>query len=181
MKILDFSEISFENHSISAVSAIAQTNNWSVCAPRGRILNGFLLITRGECTYSWSGAQVKLSPGSLIYLPRGSVHTVTAPEKSLDFYRISFVLSERGSSEEIVFSKTPRVITHCAPKNIFEISEELRRATLGHHTDFLTMSLICSIIDYAAKTVGQNELSGVDKAIEYVKNHYTEQIKCEIS
>jgi hypothetical protein len=65
MKILDFNEISFENQSISNVSVISQTNNWSVCAPRGRILNGFLLITEGECLYKWEGGEAALSPGRI--------------------------------------------------------------------------------------------------------------------
>ena len=179
MKILDFNEISFENQAISSVSVIAQTNNWAVCAPRGRILNGFLLITEGSCTYEWDNEVAELSPGSLIYLPKGSYHSVTAPEKSLKFYRISFVIVDNESGEDVIFSKTPRVIAENVPKNLFDICEELRRTTLNHHTDFLTVSLVCALIDFAAKTVEKDTLCGIDRAIEFVKSHYTEEITVE--
>ena len=178
MKVLDLHDISFEKHSISAVSVIRQTNSWSVCAPRGRELNGFLLIVGGVCTYKWKGVEVQLAPGSLIYLPKGSVHSVSAPERSLDFYRVSFTMAERDSGEEVVFSALPRVITHTAPKSTFDLCEQLRRETLKHHTDFLTASLICGLLDYVAKTT-ESSLGGIDTAIEYVKNHYTEEISVQ--
>ena len=178
MKISDINAISFEKHSISEVSVIRQTNNWSVCAPRGRDLNGFLLIVGGVCTYKWKGMEVELSPGALIYLPKGSVHSVSAPERSLDFYRVSFTITEKKSREEVVFSSLPRLITDSAPKSAFDTCEQLRRETLKHHTDFLTVSLICGLLDYVAKTT-EKSLDGIDTAIEYVKNHYTEEVSVQ--
>ena len=77
------------------------------------------------------------------------------------------------------------LITHGATKAALDICEELRRTTLNHHTDFLTASLICSLIDYAAKCIKQSTLSGIDTALEHVKYHYTEEITidelCEMS
>ena len=179
MKILGTNEISFEKHSISEVSVIRQTNSWSICTQRGRALNGFLLIVGGACVYKWKGMEAHLSPGSIIYLPKGSVHSVTAPERTLDFYRVSFTITERESGEEIVFSALPRVISAAAPKSAFDICEQLRRETLKHHTDFLTASLICGFLDYVAKTT-ESHLDGIDTAIEYVKNHYTEEISVQV-
>ena len=174
---LDFKEISFEKHTVSEVATIRQTNNWSVCAPNGRELNGFLLITKGECVYSWQDNEVKLSEGSIIYLPKGSVHSVTAPERSLEFYRISFILSDKATGEEIVFSRTPMLITHNASKRMFDVCEELRVSTLGHYTGFHTMALICELIDYSSKVGDHGQLVGIDAVEDYLSGHYTEDVK----
>ena len=174
---LDFKEISFEKHTLSEVAAIRQINNWNVCAPNGRLLNGFLLITRGNCVYRWQDEELTLSPGSIIYLPKGSVHTVTAPERSLEFYRISFVINEKSTGEEIVFSHTPMLVAHNAPKRIFDVCEELRVSTLGHYTGFYTMALLCEFIDYSAKVVDQGQLSGIDAVEDYLRTHYTEEMR----
>ena len=52
MKLIDINETSKMKLAISDVSVIKQTNLWSVCQhPDGRIYNGFLLISSGECVY----------------------------------------------------------------------------------------------------------------------------------
>ena len=112
MKIIPFSDIFRIKFAITDISVIYQTNNWSLCDNSdGRKMNGFLIIDEGECLYRWRGDEARLHKGAMIYLPKGSQHTVRAPERSLNFYRINFTLTDLSDGEEIVFSDTPSLIT----------------------------------------------------------------------
>ena len=190
MKIIDLNGFSGIRYAISDVSVIKQTNLWSVCHnPAGRIYNGFLLLVSGECVYEWDGEAVKLSAGALIYLPKGSTHTVRAEERSIEFYRINFTLSDADDGEEIILSKTPVLISESVPRNIIELSEELRRATLlPRGAGFKSLSMLAEILDYARGSCGKISGGRIGEAIEYVNDHYTEEIpislladKCFIS
>ena len=110
MKTVDISKVKDISYSLADVSVIRQTNLWSVLSmPEecGRIYNGFLLVAGGTCTYRFDKEELTLSPGAMIYLPKGSRHTVTAPERTLDLYRINFLMRDTTDGEEIVFSGVP--------------------------------------------------------------------------
>ncbi len=177
MKNIDFNDFSFEKYHISNVSVIRQKNSWSFMSTKnGRLYNGFLVIVDGKCTYKWAANEEFLSAGSIIYLPKGSKHTVTAPEKTLDFYRISFTVFENKTGEEIVFSDCPMVITHRTSADIHEICEKLSRMTFRLSTDFNTMSLLCDLINYCFSALNDNNALGIDSAINYINHHFTNEI-----
>ena len=177
MKNIDFNDFSFEKYHISNVSVIRQKNSWSFMSTKnGRLYNGFLVIVDGTCTYKWAANEEFLSAGSIIYLPKGSKHTVTAPEKTLDFYRISFTVFENKTGEEIVFSDCPMVITHRTSADIHEICEKLSRMTFRLSTDFNTMSLLCDLINYCTSALNDNNTVGIDTAINYINHHFTNKI-----
>lgn len=177
MKIIDFGQFSFEKYNISNVSVIKQRNNWTLCdVLSGRKYNGFVLVTEGNCTYNWQDNEVKLSQGSLIYLPKNSHHTVRAPLKSLEFFRVSFTAADIEDGEETVFSEQPVVITHTAPQSVVEHCSELVNLTLRPHTDFKTMSSLCRIIDFCISSLNSSTKKGIDLALSYIKEHCMEEI-----
>ena len=176
MELIELSEFSFEKYRISEVSAIRQRNGWSVCShPVGRLCNGFVLIIKGECVYRWDDREELLKPGSLIYLPKGSVHSVTAAEKSLEFYRLNFTVNRISDGKEAVFSNKPLIITDSAPNTLHEISSELCRITLSPRTTLKTMSLLCDFIDYCRNFLSHSSF-GVDAAIVYINEHSSSKI-----
>jgi AraC-like DNA-binding protein len=119
---------------------------------------------------------VTLSPGSVIYLPKNSHHTVTAPLRSLEFFRINFTVVDLISSEETVFSKEPIVITHASPRKIIERAQELTAMTLRPYTDFKTMAALCEIIDFCISALNSNTKNGIDRALNYIEEHCMEDI-----
>ena len=176
MKIIDFGQFSFEKYSVSNVSVIKQRNNWSyIHSAEGRIYNGFLVITEGECVYRWDETEITLSPGSVIYLPKGSRHTVTAPLRSLEFFRVNFTVTDIRSSEETVFSDMPVFITHSAPQRITDICSELCALTLRPRTDFKTMAPLSEFIDFCMRALNSTA-KGIDVAVEYIADHCVEEI-----
>ena len=177
MKVIDINEITSIPHAISGISVIRQTNSWSVCShPDGRGYNGFVLIAGGECVYSWDERCVTLRPGSLIYLPKGARHSVTAPERTLDLYRINLTVTDALDGEEIVFRHEPYLVSDSAPKGLFDISEELCRITMHPDASFRSTALICELLDFCARQGKSRSVTRIGAAIDYINNHFTEEI-----
>ena len=191
MKTVDISKVKDISYSLTDVSVIRQTNLWSALTmPEecGRIYNGFLVVAGGTCTYRFGKEELTIGQGAMIYLPKGSRHTVTAPERTLDLYRINFVMRDVADGEEIIFSEHPYLVTDTLTKRIFEIAEEMTRTTLIHGTSFRTLSLLSDVLDFADKATGSTDGGRIGAAIEYINNHYVENItvvelaeKCFIS
>ena len=176
MKIVPFSDIFRIKFAITDISVIYQTNTWSLCDNSdGRKMNGYLIIDEGECLYRWRGNEARLHNGALIYLPKESVHTVRAPERSLNFYRINFTLTDLSDGEEIVFSDSPILVTDSATKSIFNLCEEMRRATLSESGSFRKLALISELLDYV-RQIKRHGGGRVAPAIEYVESHYAEDL-----
>jgi AraC-like DNA-binding protein len=112
----------------------------------------------------------------MIYLPKGSHHTVTAAERTLDLYRINFLMRDTSDGEEIVFSHHPYLVTDTVTRGIFEVAEELTRTTLIHGTSFRTLSLLSDVLDFADKATGRSDGGRIGAAIDYLNNHYVENI-----
>ena len=177
MKSINFSMFSFEKYRLSNVSVIRQKNSWTnLCHPSGRACNGFIFIISGECCYKWGSHREQLSAGSIIYLPKGSHHSVFAREKTLDFYRLNFTLTDIETSEETIFSEEALPISNSAPQGLYEICEALCRTTLHPETSFKTMAMLCEFIDYCVGALNRKSLKGIDAAINFIKENYTKNI-----
>ena len=184
MKIIDFSEISQYDFAISDISVIYQTPTWQSLimskAHSGRILNGFLLIDKGGCRYEWAEGEAELSSGSLIYLPKGSVHRVSVTEHEFSFYRVSFVLKDISDGEEIVFGTGPAVVTYAARQAMFDICGELIKTTMSKSNIFKSTSLLCDFLTAVGKTIKDEnsnpEYGRIFAAIDHIEKHYAEEV-----
>lgn len=184
MKIIDFSEISQYDFAISDISVIYQTPAWQSLimskAHSGRILNGFLLVDKGSCRYEWAEGDAQLSHGSMIYLPKGSVHRVNVTEQDFSFYRVSFVMRDISDGEEIVFGNGPRVVTYAARQALFDICVEMMESTMSRSNVFKSTSLLCELFSTMEKILTDEdshpEYGRIFPAIDYIEKHYSEEI-----
>ena len=177
MQIIDFEQFSFERYNVSNVSVIKQRNNWATYRPEnGRVYNGFLLVTEGQCIYKWNENELTLSPGSIIYLPKGSHHQVSAPLRSLEFFRVNFTVTDVKNSEEVVFSDSPVLITHTAPQRIVDVCSDLTTLSLRPRTDFKTMAPFSELIDFCISVLNASTAKGIDIAKNYILEHCMEEI-----
>ena len=177
MKTVELGKLHADEISFSGISVIRQTNPWSVCShPDGRVFNGFLLLMSGECMYTCDGESIDLSAGGLIYLPKGARHSVSAPERSLDFYRINFTAKDAATGEEIIFSKRPKLISDSSSRSIADICEEMRSATLTEDSGFKSHSLLSKLLDFSVKAGSEKYPQRISCAIEYINEHYTEDV-----
>lgn len=178
MKILELSDILSRSFAITDVSVIYQTNLWSVCNHLdGRIYNGFLLIKEGSCKYEWGGRCADVGEGTLIYLPTGSRHRVSAKEQSLNFYRINFTLTDLYDGERVVFSDEPLIICSDAPRALFDTCERMIGASLSKDGVLKNLGGISEILDFSAHTAKRCDTRRIAPAISYLDNRYTEEVE----
>lgn len=175
MEKIDFGDIFSGRVAITEVSVIHQTNQWSVFSPQnGRVCNGFLLIDGGECTYMWKDKSIKVGEGALLYLPIGSFHTVFAPERSLNFYRINFTLIDTKSGNSLVFSDEPWCVLRDSGQHLNSLGAELCQATLSENGFMRRVSLMAEFFECVRQNLNKRARSRVTDAIEFVDAHYTE-------
>ena len=177
MKIKNLDSIKYNEVNITDISVIRQTNLWSsLYHKQGRIYNGFLLMLRGNGRFAFDDKEINLLPGGLIYLPKGSRHRVTAKERSLDYYRISFTLRDNISGEEIIFSEKPFLLSEQVSKFIIELCEQMRRQTMIEDSGFSRLSRLSELLDFCTKLETTSKKSKIGAAIDYINLHYTEEI-----
>lgn len=177
MKLLGLEGLDTADFAISDISAIYQTPAWSSISMHtdsGRKLNGFLLIDSGDCVYEWADGSAELSRGSLIYLPKGSKHTVTVTKRPFSFYRISFCLTDLASGEHIIFSEAPSVITSSAGGRLFELSRELMSTTVSRSGLLKSISHLAELLHTAASHASRTQASRISPAVEYLDSHFSE-------
>ena len=180
MKHVSLPEIFDMRFSLSDISTIYQTNAWSVCHhPDGRLYNGFLLFDSGECSIISGGEEIKVTPGTLVYLPTGSTHRVVAKERSLHFYRINFIMTDLEDGERIVFSRGPLVITENVPRQIFTLAEQMCSFTLVERGLLKNISHLSELLDFACGSLIKSDRGRIGAAVRYVEEHYTEDIDVE--
>ena len=177
MKKINFTDIFKMKISISDISVIYQTNLWTRCShPTGRVFNGFLLFDKGECSIEWSDGKLVGSDGTLVYLPTGSHHSVTAPERSLGFYRINFTVTDLADGKKCVFSDCPRLISSEAPKNIYTLADGMKRYTLSESGYLKNLSALSELLDYMRHMIVKEDTRRIGSVIRYVESNYAENV-----
>lgn len=178
MKVILFKDIPGTDVALSDVSVIYQTPLWdrlgTKTASRGRVLNGFLLIHKGQCRYEWDDREVVLGPGSLIYLPAGCRRTVTVTERPFSFYRISFTMTSLSEREPIIFCESPYVFTNKASKNLFSQAEALVTSTLSRTNALLSNALLFDFFHILFRQQMPQHAHRISPALDYIESHYTE-------
>lgn len=179
MKVIDFLDADKIDFALSDISVIYQTPAWEVFGSKndrkGRALNGFLLIDKGECVYEWEGGNAELKHGGLIYLATGSRKMVTVTKRPFSFYRICFTMTELDSGESVIFDEKPWCVTENASKNLFSICEEMVTSTLSRTAVFRSTALMYDFFYLLIKQIKPVGLSRISPALEYIESHYTEE------
>ena len=94
--LMDWEDLTRKECALSGISAIYQTPAYRKLRNDSRKINGFLLIEKGECHYLWQDGSAWLFPGSVIYLPKGSRHTMTVTTSEIAFTRVDFTVTVGG-------------------------------------------------------------------------------------
>ena len=179
MKVSPFAEIPGTNIALSDISVIYQTPVWNwlgkKTAAKGRVLNGFLLIHKGQCRYEWGdGEEATLGPGGLIYLPAGCRRRVTVTQRPFSFYRISFTMTSLEDHANILFSEDPCVFTDSASKNLFLQAEELEKSTLSQTNTLRSNALMFDFFHTLSRQLMPQHQHRIQPALEYIESHYVE-------
>lgn len=183
MTVKSICEAEKDGFSLINISSIHQTPTWNMLVSRedgpGRRLNGFLLITEGECRYTWSIHDELLTQGSLIYLPTGSHHRVTVEKRPFSYYRISFDMAEAATAERIVFCDTPWLVSHGVGRELVGLSEELMRVTVSSDGSFTAISILASFLERVKALTVKDAYGRVSNAVRYIDGNFSENTDME--
>ena len=176
MKIA-FEDLQKYEFALSGIQAIYQRPLYRRMTIRGRECNGFLYITEGEMIYSWAGGEIELGPGSVIYLPQGSEHSLRSPSEKLEFYRVDFLAKVKD--EVVLFSDGPMKITDEAPTKCVKAIENLERECRMGDNPLYKMEKICAILSslQTEKTVPEGRLA---PSFQYIHEHLTQGLDCGV-
>lgn len=177
MKVLPLAELKNVPFCISDISVLYKYSGWNVLETDFRKLNGFLLLQKGECTYYWNGQEAHLSPGSLIYLPRGGKHSVRTDR--FEYYRIDFVITDPRDNEQILFSDHPWVVTHDAPEEMYDAARSLVRNTLSDENVLASTADLCTFLSSIRRLIRPKSESRIAAAVDYLQLHYIENVSVE--
>jgi len=174
MKVVNISELPATRFSVSDVASFKQTPLYKNLSIDSRKSNGFLLIEKGSCVYSWEDRSIRLYPGALIYLPLGSVHEMRVVEGGLEFTRIDFTLKD-ADGETIVMSRTPLLIAENTGKFSTDCIESLTKSFSETVDNFKNISLLCSLLSEICTELNLGH-SKISPAINYINENYLKPI-----
>ena len=174
MKVVNISELPATRFSVSDVASYKQAPLYKNLSINYRKSNGFLLIEKGSCVYTAGDRVIRLSPGSLIYLPLGSKHQMRVTEDSLEFTRIDFTLRD-ADGETIIMSRLPMLIAENVGNFCTDCIESLTKSFSETVDNFKNISLLCSLLSEICTELNLGH-SKVSPAISYINENYLKPI-----
>ena len=174
LKINDLHQYEFQ---LSGVNIIHQKPAYRKFSTKNRHANGFLYIVEGSCRYFYRNESFDLEPGSLVYLPSGSVHRMEVLSEGIEFYRIDFTLTVDGKN--VLFSEFPMKICHSAPR---ECDEAINRMAEKYQFSVDTVAkteLMCTIFRSIQKNISGARTKKLYPAVRYLSRNLTERINVD--
>ncbi len=152
-----------------------------------RKFNTFLYIKSGYYIIeSKSGKRLALTPGNLLYIPKGASYTTSTSKESFELFFLDFNLKNLDTDNEVAFSDDIELITDQMPENLKEVTREFssyrpnrKRGTMIHSL-YLFSKILYNVIDIvAAYKIKKGSSYKVSYAIAYTHGHYTEPLTVE--
>lgn len=172
--IIPFENISKHELSFSGVGVMLQRPVYRTLRMEGRHCNGFICVIKGSGFYRYRDGEIPICPGTVVYLPYGSVHTLEITSSEIEFYRVDFTLTLGG--EIVLFSDGPKLISESIPKEALDTMEILCDS-FDAEGYLLRTEKICTLF----RVLGENgEKNGrLSAATDYIKEHLSEGIDCK--
>ena len=174
MNIIPLSDISTQVFSISSVRILKRRPNYNRLVTTKRLVNGFYLLEEGECIYSWEGGQAHLYPGSLLYLPLDSAHTVETLTESISYIAVDFILKDQDY-ETVLFSEKPFLVSKSIGHFFVLYIQKMADEYLESVDNFKNISLVSMFLSEicAQRTVANKKIV---PAISYINNNLLESV-----
>lgn len=173
--ILSLDELRQRDFQISAVNILHQKRSLGL-KHVNRKVNGFLYILHGNCRYSYRGGAFDLSPGSVVYLPVGSEHTLTLMDEILEFIRIDFTVTV--DSEIVLFSDRPLKMRQTASREFAEAVRIMEDKYQFIHDSIGKTMLICTMLQELASSAENYRKERLAPAVRYLLENMTAKVEC---
>ena len=174
--ILSLDELRQRDFQISGVNILHQRPQYRKLVQKSRKVNGFLYILHGECRYTFKGGAFDLVPGSVVYLPVGSVHQMTVSQENIEFIRIDFTVTVDG--EIVRFSDTPMKMRHTASKEFAEAAKAMEDNYQFIHDSIGKTRLICTMLQELGSAAENYRKERLAPAVRYLLENMTAKVEC---
>lgn len=171
--LISIDQLSEYDFQLSNIRIIHQKPTYRLLNNKGRRVNGFIYILRGNCTYSFGEGSFTLVPGSVAYLPVGSVHTLKILSDDIEFYRIDFTLTING--EVAYFSNMPLKMCHVATKECAQAIQELGDGYQFIHDSIRKTQLMCAVFHCLATAFMDPRRERLAPAVQQILEHLTDK------
>lgn len=172
--LIDFDKLSAQDFQLSRINVFHQKPLYREVHQKYRNYNGFLYILEGECRYHFRDEMFALGPGSLVYLPLGSVHNMFVDTPKIEFYRIDFRLEVDG--ELALFSNVPIKLCDRASPELAEAVQMLADRYQIAQDTVAKKELLCRIFRLICSMTQTTQRKKLAPAINYLLAHLTERV-----
>ena len=162
--------------SVSGINLIHQKPVYRYLNVKKRHCNGFLLFIKGECVYEYKGKKITFTPGSAVYLPFGSKHTLTVVSEDVEFYRVDFTV--KVDNEIVLFSNHPEKVTNSFDSECVQVLDQLKNLCLYSNDNLLKMEKLLNLFKCLIKEKQTVSNGKIHPACVYIAGHFTEPIDC---
>lgn len=175
--IISFSDLKDYDFELSGINIIYQKPIYRKLNNSCRIPNGFLIITKGNCTYTSEAGIIELSPGSVVYLPKGSNHKLFVSTEEFEFYRVDFNIMV--NNEFVLFSTLPLLITDAISGECLNAVETLLENYQFVNNTIAKAELMLKIFRLLQVNTVSKRVKKLSPAVDYISEHPTENISCK--
>lgn len=172
--LIDFEKLSSCNFCLRDINVFHQKPLYREIHQKHRNYNGFLYILEGECRYLFRDEAFKLAPGSLVYLPLGSVHNMYVDTPKIEFYRIDFRLEIDG--ELALFSDAPMKICDQTSAELADALQMLADRYQIVQDTVAKKELLCRIFRLIGNMIQTPRREKLAPAIGYLLSHLTQRV-----
>lgn len=140
---IPFEELKKYNFAVSNVEGMSCTikdTGWQI---QNRTKSSLLYISGGACRFSSQAGEFSAEEGTLLYLPKGSVHRVTVAGGQLEYSTVNFELSVGG--EQVLFSRYPLKLTDFVSAECRDAIENLARHDYFEEDTVEKTCMLCTI------------------------------------
>jgi AraC-like DNA-binding protein len=175
--IISLEKLRNYDFSLSNINIFHQKPTYRHKRIHSRGYNGFLYILHGQCQYLFQDEGFTLSPGSLVYLPKGSDHTLIVDSPVFEFYRIDFQLAVNG--EPVLFHDSPLKCCHSATPELAETIQTLADRYEFAQDTVAKTALLCRIFQCICDLSVNPRQEKLAPAVAYLLEHMTEKVSCQ--
>ena len=172
--LVDLETLSVRDFQLSSINVFYQKPVYREIHQKYRNYNGFLYIFEGKCRYVFRDESFTLTPGSLVYLPLGSVHDMFVDSPSIEFCRIDFRLEVDG--ELALFSDAPMKLCDQVSPELAETIQILSDRYQIVQDTVAKKELLCRIFRLIGSMTQTPRREKLTPAIRYLLAHLTKPV-----
>lgn len=171
--LMPFEKLKEHDFALSNIDAVFQTPRSAQWQVQSRGKTSLLYISTGSCIFTSPDGVFSAEEGAILYLPKGSSHSVTVTSHFMEYCTVNFELTVHG--EMTLFSRYPIKLTDHAAEECREAIWNLAESDYSGANTVAKNSMLCTIflsLQHTQPSQRSIQLSpAVDRMREQIKQN----------